>query len=180
MHQRAHCHDEAANHQLPTAVAQTLLEKQIVFSNHLETIQIVSSEECSSLMQYLMQIPCSIHSIILNVMATQYRCSSKASTTPTGQYSELLLFTHAHSSPLSLAARLRRCHANHSCYVHNSRTFSGQTWYVHIYISFKYCNDIAYHTFSAYYFGFHRKTKADVPSHSITCILHRGALGTQK
>ena len=27
------------------------------------------------------------------------------------------LFTHAHSSPLSLAARLHRCHANCSCYI---------------------------------------------------------------
>ena len=30
------------------------------------------------------------------------------------------LFTHVHSSPLSLAARLHPCHANHSCYSNNS------------------------------------------------------------
>ena len=35
-------------------------------------IQIVSMEECSSLTQNLMQIHCSVHSGILNVMATQY------------------------------------------------------------------------------------------------------------
>ena len=38
-------------------------------------IWIVSTEDCSSLMQNLMQIPCSTHSVILNVMATQYTCS---------------------------------------------------------------------------------------------------------
>ena len=38
-------------------------------------IQIVSTEECSSLMQNLMQICCSARSVILNVMATQYTCS---------------------------------------------------------------------------------------------------------
>ena len=37
------------------------------------------------------------------------------------------LFTHAHSSPLSLAARLHQCWANHSHYITNGWTFSGQT-----------------------------------------------------
>ena len=37
------------------------------------------------------------------------------------------LFTHAHSSPLSLAARLHRCPANHSHYIKNGWTFSRQT-----------------------------------------------------
>ena len=41
------------------------------------------------------------------------------------------LFTHAHSSPLSLAARLHQCHANHSRYINNGCTFSAQTLYVH-------------------------------------------------
>ena len=36
------------------------------------------------------------------------------------------LFTHAHSSPLSSAARLHRCHANCSRYINNGWTFSGQ------------------------------------------------------
>ena len=38
-------------------------------------IRIVSTEECSSLMQNLMQICYSTHLVILNVMATQYTCS---------------------------------------------------------------------------------------------------------
>ena len=41
-----------------------------------------------------------------------------------------LLFMHAHSSPLSLAARLHRCHANYSCYINNGWTFSEQILYI--------------------------------------------------
>ena len=37
------------------------------------------------------------------------------------------LFTHTHSSPLSLAARLHRCRANSSRYIINGWSFSGQT-----------------------------------------------------
>ena len=40
---------------------------------------------------------------------------------------KLSLFTHVHSSPLCLAAMLYRCHTNHSCYINNGWTFSGQT-----------------------------------------------------
>ena len=61
-HEWAHCCDKAANHQLPIAVAFWI-------------IPIVSAEECSSLMQNLMHIPCSTHSVIVNVMTTQYTCS---------------------------------------------------------------------------------------------------------
>ena len=62
MHKQACCCDEAANHQLPLTVAFWI-------------IWIVSAEECSRLMQKLLQICCSTHSVILNVMATQYTCS---------------------------------------------------------------------------------------------------------
>ena len=40
-----------------------------------QIIQIVSAEKCSSLTQNLMQICCSIQSVILNVMATLCTCS---------------------------------------------------------------------------------------------------------
>ena len=70
MHERGHCGDKAANHQLPIAAAFWI-------------IPIVSVEDCSSLMQNLMQICGSTHSIILNVMATQYTCSPNVSTAPT-------------------------------------------------------------------------------------------------
>ena len=61
MHKWAHCHDEAANQQLPIGVAFWI-------------IQIAFVEECSSLTQNLMQIHRSIHSVILNAMATHYTC----------------------------------------------------------------------------------------------------------
>ena len=62
MHELVHCYDEAVNHQLPIAATFWI-------------IQIVSIEECSSLMQNLMQICCSTCSVILNAIATQYTCS---------------------------------------------------------------------------------------------------------
>ena len=40
------------------------------------------------------------------------------------------LFTHAHSSPFSLAARSHWCRTNHSHYINNGWTFSGQTSYI--------------------------------------------------
>ena len=61
-HEQVHCCDEAANHQLPIAVAFWITKR-------------VSVAECSSLTQNLMQIHCSTHSVILNVMTTQYTCS---------------------------------------------------------------------------------------------------------
>ena len=62
VHEQAHCCDKAANHQFPIAAAFWI-------------IWIVSAEECSSLMQNLVETHCSTHLIILNVMATQYTCS---------------------------------------------------------------------------------------------------------
>ena len=59
MHEQAQGCDEAANHQLPKAVAFWIMG-------------IISAEECSSLMQNLMQVHCFICSVILNVRATQY------------------------------------------------------------------------------------------------------------
>ena len=58
-HEWVHCCDEAANHQLPIAADFWI-------------ISIVSAEECSSLMQNLMQIHCSTRSGILSMVATQY------------------------------------------------------------------------------------------------------------
>ena len=60
MHEQVHCCNEAANHQLPIAVAFWI-------------IPVVSMREWSSLTQNLMQICCSTHSVISIV--TRYRCS---------------------------------------------------------------------------------------------------------
>ena len=61
MHEWACNHDEAANHQLPIAVAFWM-------------IWIVSAEDCSSVMQKLMQIHCFTGSVILNLTVTQHTC----------------------------------------------------------------------------------------------------------
>ena len=44
---------------------------------------------------------------------------------------KLSLFTHAHSSPLSLAARLHQCCVNRTHYINNGWTFSGETRYIY-------------------------------------------------
>ena len=109
-----HCCGEAANHQLPIAAAFWI-------------IQIVSTEECSSLLQNLMQSCCSTHSVILNATATQYTCSLNG-VYHTHWLVKSSLFMHVHSSPFSLAARLHQCHhTGCSHYINKGWTFSGQT-----------------------------------------------------
>ena len=89
MYEQACCCIEAANQQLPIAAA-------------FWVIQIVSMEECSSLMQNLMQIHCSTHTVILNVTAIyNTHAHSIASPAPLTSTVKLLLFTYAilvHSS----------------------------------------------------------------------------------
>ena len=48
---------------------------------------------------------------------------------------KLSLFTHMHSSPLSLAVRLHWCHVNCSHYINNGWTFSWQTSYITPFLS---------------------------------------------
>ena len=119
MHKQAHCCDEAASHQLPTASAFWI-------------IPIVSTEKCSSLtgnfgadllLYSLSHFECNGYTV--HVLTQRHLPPPLTSTVKSS------LFTHAHSSPLSLAARLRRCHANHSHYVNNGWTFSGQTFYTY-------------------------------------------------
>ena len=57
-------------------------------------------------------------------MLTQWRLSPPLTSTVKSS-----LFTHAHSSPLSLAARLLQCHTNHPCYINNGWTFTRQILY---------------------------------------------------
>ena len=114
MHEWVPCHSEAANHQLPIALAFWI-------------IRIVSMEECSSFSQNFMQFRCSTHSAILNAAATQY--TQQSLQPPLTSTVKSSLFTHVHSSPLSLAARLHWCHSNCSHYINNGWTFSRQTSY---------------------------------------------------
>ena len=75
--------------------------------------------DADSLLHSLSHFVCDGHTIH---MLTQWRLLPPLTRTVKSS-----LFTHAHSSPLSLAARLHQCCANHSCYSNNSWTFSGQT-----------------------------------------------------
>ena len=115
MHKRAHCHDEAASHQLPVAAAFWI-------------ICIVSMEECSSLMQNAMQIHCSTRSVILNVMATQYTCSLNSFYHPhwleqqSHHCSHMRIPVHSPWLPGYIDVD-----ANCSCYINNDWTFSRQT-----------------------------------------------------
>ena len=122
MHEQMYCCDEAANHQLPIAVAFWI-------------IQIVIVEECSSLTQNFMQISllyslnhfeCNGHTVH---MLTQW-CLPAPTPTSTSTV-KLSLFTRVHSISLFLADRLHRCCTNHSCYINNGCTFSGQTIYIY-------------------------------------------------
>ena len=117
MHEWAHCHDEAANHQLPITVSFWI-------------IQIVSMKECSNLMQNLMQIHCSTCQSFWMWGPHSTHAHSVVSMPPLTSTVKSSLFTHVHSSPLSSAARLQGCCANHSHYINNGWTFYRQTSYV--------------------------------------------------
>ena len=69
------------------------------------------------------------YSLILNATATQYTRSFNGvyHRPPLTRAVTVSLFTHAHSSPLSLAARVHRCCAKSSHCINNGQTFSGQT-----------------------------------------------------
>ena len=92
-------------------------------------IWIVSVEKCSSLMQIdtgsllysLSHFKCNSHT---GHTLTQWHLPPPLTSTMTSS-----LFTHVHSSPLPLAARLHQCHTNCSHYINNGWTFSGQTLY---------------------------------------------------
>ena len=110
MNEQVCCCDEAANHQLPIAAAFWI-------------IWIVSAEECSSLMQNLIadlllyllsHFECVSHTVHM----TQWRLPPPLASTVRSS-----LFMHVHPSPLSLAARLHRCHTNCSHHVNNDWTF---------------------------------------------------------
>ena len=75
--------------------------------------------DADSLLYLCSHFECDSHTV---QMLTQWHLSLLPTSTV-----KLPLFTHAHSSPLTLAARLHRCHTNRSHYINNGCTFSGQT-----------------------------------------------------
>ena len=68
---------------------------------------------------------------------TVYMLTQQCLVPPLTSTVRLSLFMHTHFSSLSLAARLRWCCTNCSCYINNGWTFSGQTSYS-VYRSFTY------------------------------------------
>ena len=80
--------------------------------------------DADSLLYLLSQFECDSRTVH---MLTQWHLLSPL--TSTGKSS---LFTHVCSSPLSLAARLHGCHINHSYFINNGWTFSGQTLYMSV------------------------------------------------
>ena len=122
MREQAHCCDEAANHQLPIAATfwinlNSFLEGMFKLNIKLDT---------DSLLYFLSHFECDGHTVH---MLTQHCLLVPLTSTVKSS-----LFTHVHSSPLSLAARLHRCHASCSCYINNGWSFSGQTSYFYIYL----------------------------------------------
>ena len=103
--------------------------------NHLNSFV----EEWSSVPQNLMLNHCSIFSVILNAMATQYTCSVKGIyslkclTYRHLQYSEVVIVHIFTSQSTFLGCQLHWCCTNHSHYINNGWTFSGQTL-VRVYI----------------------------------------------
>ena len=77
--------------------------------------------DTDSLLYLLSHFECNGHTVH---MLTQWRLPPPLTSTVKSS-----LFTHAHSSSLSLAARLHRCHASCSCYINNGWTFSRQILY---------------------------------------------------
>ena len=76
-----------------------------------------------SLLYLLSNFECDSHTVH---MLTQWHLPPPSLTSTV----KLSLFIHEHSSSLSLAARLHQCCTNHSRYMNNGSTFSGQTSYI--------------------------------------------------
>ena len=105
MHERARCPDEGASYLLPIAAA---------FLNHANSFhgrvfKLNAKCDADSLLYSLSHFECDGHTVD---MLTQ-QCLPPPLTSAV----QLSLFTHVHSSPLSLAAGLHRCCANRSCYI---------------------------------------------------------------
>ena len=118
MHEQMHCHDEAANHQLP--FCSGLLHHPNSFQGGM--LKLNTKFDIDLLLYMLSHFECDGHTVH---MITQWCLPPPLTTTMKSS-----LFPHAHSSQLSLAVSLHQCHTNHSPYINNGWTFSGQTSYV--------------------------------------------------
>ena len=90
------------------------------FLNHPNTFcggifKLNRKSDADLLLYSLSHFKCDTHTVH---MLTQWRLPPPLTSTVKSS-----LFTHAHSSPLSLAARLHWCHADHSRYINNGWLF---------------------------------------------------------
>ena len=99
-------------------VSESLLNHPDSF--HRGKFKLNAKFDADSLLYSLSHFECDGHTVHV---LTQWRLLPPLTSTVKS------LFTHAHSSPLSLAARLHGCHTNHSHYINNGWTFSGQISY---------------------------------------------------
>ena len=116
-HERVRCHDEAASHQLPIAVAFWIV--QIVFPGGM--FKLNRKFDADWLLYSLSHFECPGHTVHMHTqrhLLPPLTSAVKSSS-----------FTHVHSSPLSLAARLHRCCANCSHCIDTGWAFPGQTSY---------------------------------------------------
>ena len=118
MHDWVCCCDEAANHQF--ALICSLLNHPNSF--HGGMFKLNAKFDADSLLYLLSHFKCDGHT---GHMLTQWHLPPPLTSTVKSS-----LFMLVHSSPLSLAARLHRCHASHSCYINNGWTFARQTSYI--------------------------------------------------
>ena len=78
--------------------------------------------DADSLLYSLSHFECNGHTV--HMLTQQYLPPPVTGTVKSS------LFVYAHSSPLSLAARLHPCRVNGSLYINNGWTFSRQTLYL--------------------------------------------------
>ena len=114
-HEPTHWCDETVIHRLPRAAAFWIV--WIVFWGGM--FKLNTKFDADLLLYLLSHFECNSHTVHT---LTQWHLPSPL--TSTVRWS---LFTHVHSSPLALAARLHRCCAQYFHYSNNGWTFSGQT-----------------------------------------------------
>ena len=103
--------------QSPVARSCNLLNHPNTF--HRGMLKLNKKSDADSLLYLLSRFECNGHTVH---MLTQRHLVPPLTSTM-----KLSLSTHAHSCPLSLAARLHRCCTNHTHYTTDGWTFSGQT-----------------------------------------------------
>ena len=118
MHEQECCGDEAANHQVPIAVAFWIMH-----NFHRKMFKLNTKFHADSLLYLLSHFECDSHTV--------HMLSQKCLPPPLTSTVKLSFFTHVNNDmPLSLAARLHQCRTNCSGYINSSCTFSRRTSYI--------------------------------------------------